>query len=151
MAKALVNFRYWICGLRKSLLFVVCNSDNEHIAPRCSFPVSRAVSPMLTRLLLLLAIPAVAGSGYTGCDPTVSTNCAPVDGFSSPITSVDFNKPYPTDLFDLITENNTITQNSSGLHITIDWIGDEPHISTNSTFTARVLSTKQQNIYFLER
>ena len=90
------------------------------IVPSFKFPL----------LLFLFELTIVVGQNYSTCNPT-NTTCPPVPGYSSTITTIDFKQPYPDGEIALFSEN-TITRDDSGLHITLNALGEDPFIVTDS-------------------
>lgn len=88
-------------------------------------------------VFFVLTIPIVAAQNYTACDPTKNDKCPPDPGFLSATTSVNFNESYPDGVVSSISQN-TITRDGSGLHITINSIGERPFIETNSVLSRRL-------------
>ena len=86
-------------------------------------------------LLFILGIPFVGAQNYTTCNPTTQSNCPPIPVFGSAETIYDFNQSYPiTDIWDFdLFSQNTITQDSDGVHITVTAIGEEPYVETTRT------------------
>lgn len=81
-------------------------------------------------IFFLFDLPIVAGQNYTACNPT-NTTCPPIPGYSSTMTTFDFKHPYPDGEITWFSEN-TITRDDSGLHITLNSLGEDPFIVTDS-------------------
>ena len=86
---------------------------------------------MFAGIFFLFAIPIAEAQYYGPCNPKNGSSWPPSPAFPSSTTSINFNEPYPDGVFTLVSDN-TITRNSSGLYITINAIGEEPFIMTNS-------------------
>jgi len=91
------------------------------------------------RSLFVLGISIVAAQNITVCNPNFQRDCPPIPAFSSARTIYNLNGSYPVGDFTFFSQN-TIARDGDGLHITVNAIGEEPFIETNSTLVLRIYS-----------
>lgn len=103
------------------------------------------------RFLFVLGVPFVGAQNYTTCNPTTQSNCPPIPAFGSAQTIYNFNESYPiTDIFDFdLFSQNTITQDSDGVHITVTAIGEEPYVETTRTILLYLQSNNLCRLFIL--
>ena len=82
---------------------------------------------------LLALLHFVAAQTSTLCDPTKKT-CPADPGFDQATTSYDFQQSGIDDTWAVLGSGNKISQDSNGLHFTIDAEKQAPTLSTKSAF-----------------
>jgi hypothetical protein len=85
---------------------------------------------------LLALLPFVAAQTSTLCDPT-KQSCPPDPGFDQPTTTYNFQQSGLDDTWDVLGSGDKISQDSNGLHFTIDGPGEAPTLATKSTFHSK--------------
>jgi hypothetical protein len=85
---------------------------------------------------LLALLPFVAAQTSTLCDPT-KKSCPADPGFDQATTVYDFQKSGLDDTWDVLGSGDKISQDSNGLHFTIDGPGEAPTLATKSTFYSK--------------
>ena len=86
---------------------------------------------MLFSSVLLALIPFVAAQTSTSCDPT-KKSCPADPGYDVATTTYNFQQSAPGSEWTVLGSGDKISQDSSGLHFTIDAEGQAPTLASQS-------------------
>jgi hypothetical protein len=81
----------------------------------------------------LALVPFVAAQTSTLCDPTKQV-CPADPGFDQATTTYNFQQKGIDDTWNVLGSGDKISQDSNGLHFTIDAAGEAPTLSTKRIF-----------------